>query len=702
MDTMSLIERIDDVFDYCNNNQNITVLDSTPDDDYIVVRLHYMDVIFELLVTEKDIFIKCDNRDIQKLNVNILSMKKVNFEDVLNLIISKIDIDKPIVNKYNYFNDFDTDIWETNMNNYRLKDSDIRKTMNINTKSLFNSRQIFNLVINEFRNCMVSNSNWSIKPIDDNIYETHVTYNVLESSKHFSHNFNGFEFVMLINPSLFPFIPPELKLISPKINNELSLNLHNLEFLRLDSWNPSTSLQFIFDTLEYVFENYANIISYENTVTKLDEILISLQQTINGIPDFIKCMKIDYNKIQNSKSWKSLKDSKSWKSGLGYGNDDMCEWNIDEYIKTQNLMTTTFSNSIKELINNIDAGTKNQINNSCTYLIINSRLTGLSLIELDKCSDMYLNIFRLIEKMIEFDYPISCFYKSIKHINVLTSNIDDNLELYRLINKVSNDMDKYKCVDVHEIVENEFVTLMKKSQFSSYKYTDNETKLNKTSTIRIMKEYSDLKINLPLHEESSIWFVTDESDVSVFKFLISGPKGTPYENGLFLFNGSIHFNYPNQPPKILFETTGGNSFRFNPNLYDNGFVCLSLLGTWEGKGGEKWNKDTSTLLQILISIQSSIFCDNPYFNEPGHEKHMCDEKTKNISFDYDDNIRLHTLKLAVRDCLIEPPKGFENVVEKFFKFKKADIITQVDEWLNLSKKRKSEFEKIKQEIRNIL
>lgn len=43
--------------------------------------------------------------------------------------------------------------------------------------------------------------------------------------------------------------------------------------------------------------------------------------------------------------------------------------------------------------------------------------------------------------------------------------------------------------------------------------------------------------------------------------------------------------------------------RFNPNLYNCGKVCLSLLGTWSGPG---WDPKTSTLLQVLISIQSLI------------------------------------------------------------------------------------------------
>ena len=46
-------------------------------------------------------------------------------------------------------------------------------------------------------------------------------------------------------------------------------------------------------------------------------------------------------------------------------------------------------------------------------------------------------------------------------------------------------------------------------------------------------------------------------------------------------------------------------------------VCLSLLGTWSGPG---WVPGTSTLLQVLLSIQALILVDQPFFNEPGFER----------------------------------------------------------------------------------
>ena len=49
-------------------------------------------------------------------------------------------------------------------------------------------------------------------------------------------------------------------------------------------------------------------------------------------------------------------------------------------------------------------------------------------------------------------------------------------------------------------------------------------------------------------------------------------------------------------------------------------MCLSLLGTWSGDQGERWHAKTSTLLQVLMSIQALILVPDPFFNEPGYER----------------------------------------------------------------------------------
>lgn len=115
---------------------------------------------------------------------------------------------------------------------------------------------------------------------------------------------------------------------------------------------------------------------------------------------------------------------------------------------------------------------------------------------------------------------------------------------------------------------------------------------------RIMQEISRLQTSLP----DGIFVRYGSSRPDVMKVIIIGPQDTPYENGLFEFDLLCDNDFPTKPPQMQLRTTGNGSVRFNPNLYNCGKVCLSLLGTWEG---EKWDAKQSTLLQVLVSIQAS-------------------------------------------------------------------------------------------------
>jgi len=63
--------------------------------------------------------------------------------------------------------------------------------------------------------------------------------------------------------------------------------------------------------------------------------------------------------------------------------------------------------------------------------------------------------------------------------------------------------------------------------------------------------------------------------------LIKGPEATPYEDGLFAFDVHLPAEFPATPP--VFHYLSFCSDRLNPNLYEDGKVCVSLLGTWAGK-----------------------------------------------------------------------------------------------------------------------
>ena len=90
------------------------------------------------------------------------------------------------------------------------------------------------------------------------------------------------------------------------------------------------------------------------------------------------------------------------------------------------------------------------------------------------------------------------------------------------------------------------------------------------------QEHQDLSRggSLPLSLGSSIFLRALSSRMDWLKAMISGPSGTPYENGLFIFDIFLPDDYPHVPPKVNLQTTGYGTVRFNPNLYNCGKVSI--------------------------------------------------------------------------------------------------------------------------------
>lgn len=139
-------------------------------------------------------------------------------------------------------------------------------------------------------------------------------------------------------------------------------------------------------------------------------------------------------------------------------------------------------------------------------------------------------------------------------------------------------------------------------------------------------------------------------------------------------------------------------------------MCCSHAGLW----GDIW--------QVLVSIQSLIFVDEPYFNEPGFEATMHTDRGRQASKAYNLNIRratpascTHALRvlplhsgalLALLSALVEqcesrygpgrreqtmhwaiwqqlksPPAGFEDVVRAHFEHRRAPILEACEAWV---------------------
>ncbi|KAK7994809.1 ubiquitin-conjugating enzyme protein 17 [Apiospora arundinis] len=161
---------------------------------------------------------------------------------------------------------------------------------------------------------------------------------------------------------------------------------------------------------------------------------------------------------------------------------------------------------------------------------------------------------------------------------------------------------------------------------------------------RVVRELTILQTSLP----EGIFVRHGASRPDVLKVLIIGPQDTPYADGFFLFDVFLPADFPQVPPEFRLRVTpdaGKNKLfsiianGFNPNLYRDGTVCLSLLGTWSG---EPWRPEQSTLLQVLVSIQSMIFCAEPWYNEPGRDSRKDERSAK-----YNETVRRMTVNDAI-------------------------------------------------------
>jgi len=200
--------------------------------------------------------------------------------------------------------------------------------------------------------------------------------------------------------------------------------------------------------------------------------------------------------------------------------------------------------------------------------------------------------------------------------------------------------------------------------------------------VRVGKELASLTVDLPLNYSSSVFVRVDEENLTLWRALITGPEGTPYSSGCFIFDAYFPPQYPAIPPSVLLKTTGGGSVRFNPNLYVCGKVCLSLLGTWSGERGESWNSTVSSMLQVLVSIQSLILVEDPYFNEPGFESTMHTAHGRTAARDYSANIMEQTMRYAIEEQLRRPPPEFADVIKAHFRMQKHTVVATCEKWIS--------------------
>lgn len=200
---------------------------------------------------------------------------------------------------------------------------------------------------------------------------------------------------------------------------------------------------------------------------------------------------------------------------------------------------------------------------------------------------------------------------------------------------------------------------------------NNDVFVSKSTMMRLINDIKQITIN-PL-DDNGIYYEHSESDMLFGKAMIVGPTETPYQYGYYFFELRFPAEYPHKPPEVKFCTRDGTT-RFNPNLYRDGKVCISILNTW---AGEKWS-GCQTISSVLLTI-CSLLNNEPLLNEPGIYK-------DNGDFDsYNDIILYKNLDISIIDCLESAyiQKQFSEFIDKMrelFIKNKDEIMSKIKEY----------------------
>ena len=384
---------------------------------------------------------------------------------------------------------------------------------------------------------------------------------------------------------------------------------------------------------------------YEDDIEQIESSTIQQLNTINNNNSHTNSTNINQN---------------FWAKGTGFGTGSThSQWKPDEILQIQKLheehvvylfdiFHSIFSNKLSEDL--LDDQLIEIINTSCLIPVLESYLRNDSILDISKQGDIPRYCLRLVycllnnQKLKNLIYQTSNIESLVENllqcVQTYTSmiQIDDDeelnlfaVELKQVYDKIkeeqqiekSNQILQQTISDTNDQITLEafYCQIMKALQFSTYPITMENPSGEKVLFNKAMKyHYEDIvrdalmnnsmqrikrlaqeqitiSTSLPLSFNSTIFVRSDENRMDLMKVLITGPDGTPYSNGCFLFDVYFPNEYPTAPPSINLETTGNHTVRFNPNLYNDGKVCLSILNTWHGRPEEKWNT-TSTFLQV--------------------------------------------------------------------------------------------------------
>lgn len=207
---------------------------------------------------------------------------------------------------------------------------------------------------------------------------------------------------------------------------------------------------------------------------------------------------------------------------------------------------------------------------------------------------------------------------------------------------------------------------------SKFNLKNDPVVITKDTMNRLIKDLKEIMKN-PL-SDNGIFYSHDETNMLKGYAMIIGPSETPYFGGYYFFELNYPANYPYSPPNIIYSTNA-EKIRFNPNLYTNGKVCLSLLNTWKG---EQWTS-CQTISTILLTL-CTVLRKNPLLNEPGIRTEHHDFKKYNKIILYK-NIDIAILQILQKKTgvFLQQFEVFDSEIKENFKKNASSIRSFLEE-----------------------
>ncbi|XP_062019608.1 probable ubiquitin-conjugating enzyme E2 23 [Rosa rugosa] len=274
------------------------------------------------------------------------------------------------------------------------------------------------------------------------------------------------------------------------------------------------------------------------------------------------------------------------------------------------------------------------------------------------------------QKSIVVDSSVETNHKNEEHVSSETTKILDAAEI--LCNLRAEGLDAKEC-SKGDVCSFKRFDIVKDPLDHHYLGAAGQNSSGKKWFKKIQQDWGILQNNLP----DGIYVRVYEDRMDLLRAVIVGAYGTPYQDGLFFFDFHLPPEYPDVPPSAYYHSGG---WRINPNLYEEGKVCLSLLNTWTGRGNEVWDPKSSSILQVLVSLQGLVLNSKPYFNEAGYDKQIGTAEGEKNSLSYNENTFLLNCK-TIMSLMRRPPKDFEELVQDHFRRRGYYILKACDAYM---------------------